>query len=96
MPLNLFGANDPTGTWYENRIWSHSWELDTPRYQGRCALISDKYDRKNAHLNQVGVAVHELAQVMGAPSLYGEFPGFGLGYYDMMANPWGFDGTLTH
>jgi M6 family metalloprotease-like protein len=91
-----FGGNDPDGTWYEDRIWSHAWELDTSHYQGRYALISDKYDRKNARLNRVGVAVHELAQVLGAPSLYGEFPGYGLGYYDMLANPWGFDGTLTH
>ena len=31
---------------------------------------------------------------MGAPTQYGECPGYGLGYYDMLANPWGFDGTL--
>ena len=90
-----FGGNDPVGKWYEDRIWSHTWELSTPLYQGRYALISDKYDRKNAHVNRVGVAVHELAQVLGAPTLHGEFPGYGLGYYDVMANPWGFDGTLT-
>lgn len=90
-----FGGNDPTGTWYEDRIWSHAWELSTALYQGRYALISDKYDRKNDHVNRVGVAVHELAQVLGAPTMHGEFPGYGLGYYDVMANPWGFDGTLT-
>jgi M6 family metalloprotease-like protein len=93
-----FGANDHDGTWYEDRIWSHAWELKTN--QGgqllKYALISDKYDRKNEHLNRVGVAVHELAQVLGAPTMYGEFPGYGLGYYDMMASPWGFDGTLTY
>jgi M6 family metalloprotease-like protein len=91
-----FGGNDPEGTWYEDRIWSHAWELETPHYTGGYAIISDKYDRKNAHLNRVGVAVHELAQVLGAPSIYGDYPGYGLGYYDMLANPWGFDGTLTH
>jgi M6 family metalloprotease-like protein len=89
-----YGGDDPSGTWYEDRIWSHSWEMSTPTYQGRYALISDKYDRKNAHINRVGVAVHELAQVFGAPTLHGGFPGYGLGYFDMLANPWGFDGTL--
>jgi M6 family metalloprotease-like protein len=93
-----FGGNDPDGTWYENRIWSHAWEFlsTTEDTTIPYALISDKYDRKNAHINRVGVAVHELAQVLGAPSVYGPYPGYGLGYYDMLANPWGFDGTLTH
>jgi immune inhibitor A len=31
---------------------------------------------------------------MGAPTQYGEYPGYGLGYYDVLANPFGFDGTL--
>lgn len=91
-----FGGNDVDGQWYEDRIWSHAWELQSPIYQGRYAIISDKYDRKNARMNRVGVAVHELAQALGAMPLYGEYPGYGLGYYDMLANPWGFDGTLTH
>jgi M6 family metalloprotease-like protein len=91
-----FGGNDVDGQWYEDRLWSHAWELESPIYQGRYALISDKYDRKNSRMNRVGVAVHELAQALGAMPLYGEYPGYGLGYYDMLANPWGFDGTLTH
>lgn len=90
-----FGGNDLYGTWYEDRIWSHAWELDTELYSGRYAIISDKYDRKNNNINRVGVAVHELAQVLGAPTLYQAFPGYGLGYFDVMANPWGFDGTLV-
>ncbi len=91
-----FGGNDADGQWYDDRIWSHAWELQSPLYSGRYAMISDKYDRTNAQMNRVGVAVHELAQSFGAMPLYGEYPGYGLGYYDMLANPWGFDGTLTH
>jgi hypothetical protein len=82
-----FGGNDLDGTWYEDRIWSHAWELNTELYTGPYALFSDKYDRKNNHVNRVGVAVHELAQVLGAPTLYQAFPGYGLGYFDVMANP---------
>jgi hypothetical protein len=91
-----FGGNDVSGVWYEDRIWSHAWEMDTPSYKGRYAIISDKYDRKNNPINRVGVAVHELAQVLGAPTLHQFFPGYGLGYFDVMSNPWGFDGTLAN
>lgn len=91
-----YGGNDSDNQWFQDRIWSHAWEVETTHYQGRYAIISDKYDRKNGHMNRVGAAVHELAQVMGAPPMYGDYPGFGLGYYDVLANPWGFDGTLSH
>lgn len=91
-----FGGNDVDGQWYEDRIWSHAWEMQSSLYSGRYALISDKYDRTNQQMNRVGVAVHELAQALGAMPLYGEYPGYGLGYFDVLANPWGFDGTLTH
>lgn len=92
-----YGGDDVDGQWYEDRLWSHAWELQSSsQYTGRYALISDKYDRKNSHMNRVGVAVHELAQALGALPMYGEYPGYGLGYYDMLSNPWGFDGTLTH
>lgn len=91
-----YGGNDADDQWFQDRIWSHAWELETTHYQGRYAIISDKYDRKNGHMNRVGVAVHELAQALGASPLYGDYPGYGLGYYDALSNPWGFDGTLTH
>jgi hypothetical protein len=34
-----FGGHDANGIWYEDRIWSHAWELSTPLYQGRYAII---------------------------------------------------------
>jgi hypothetical protein len=90
-----FGGNDVDGAWYEDRIWSHAWELNTQLYHGRYAIISDKYDRKNNHINRVGVAVHVLAQVLGAPTLHQDFPGYGLGYFDVMANPCKSKGFVT-
>jgi hypothetical protein len=45
---------------------------------------------------RVGSAIHEIAQMMGAPTLYGPEPGNGLGYYDPLSNPYGFDGNLHH
>jgi hypothetical protein len=89
-----FGGNDVNGVWYEERIWSHAWEISAPLYKGRYAIISDKYDRKNSHINRVGVAVHEYGQVLGVPTLYGDFPGYGLGYFDVMANPCKFHCSL--
>jgi hypothetical protein len=91
-----YGGQDEHGTYYTDRIWSHAWEIDAPEYSGRYALFSAFYSIDNGHVNRVGVAVHEIAQAMGAPTLYG-LPGnggYGLGYYDVMSNPWGFDGTL--
>lgn len=41
----------------------------------------------NARINRVGAAVHEIAQAMGAPTQYGEYPGYGLGYYSTTSLP---------
>ena len=91
-----YGNQDEYDTYFDDRIWSHSWKLDTNEYSGRYALISAYFGMANGRVNRVGAAVHEIAQAMGAPTQYGEYPGYGLGYYDVMANPWGFDGTLYH
>lgn len=90
------GNQDQYDAYFDDRIWSHSWKIDTPEYAGRYALLSAFFGMENGSVNHVGAAVHEIAQAMGAPTQYGEFPGYGLGYYDVMANPWGFDGTLYH
>lgn len=41
----------------------------------------------NARINRIGAAVHEIAQAMGAPTQYGEYPGYGLGYYSTTSLP---------
>jgi len=85
-----YGNQDEYDTYFDDRLWSHSWQLEGVRY----ALTSAFFGMANGRVNRVGAAVHEIAQAMGAPTQYGEYPGYGLGYYDVMANPWGFDGTL--
>lgn len=90
-----FGGDDEDFTFYTDRIWSHSWEMphvgNTPY-----ALFSAFHGAFNEHIARVGIASHEIAQMLGAPTTYGDFPGYGLGYYDIMSYPFGFDGTLYH
>lgn len=81
-----YGSQDEYDTYFDDRIWSHSWELSDTDYSVRYALTSAFYGRANRRINRVGAAVHEIAQAMGAPTQYGEYPGYGLGYYDVMAN----------
>jgi M6 family metalloprotease-like protein len=89
-----YGNQDEYDTYFDDRLWSHSWELTGDGPSVRYALTSAFFGMANARINRVGAAVHEIAQAMGAPTQYGEYPGYGLGYYDVLANPFGFDGTL--
>jgi len=90
------GNRDEYGVYLDDRIWSHSWEVNTGVTDRRYALISAWYGTDNDRYQHVGVAIHEIAQMLGAPTQYGPEPGNGLGYYDVMANPFGFDGDLHH
>lgn len=89
-----YGNQDEYDTYFDDRIWSHSWELTGDGYSVRYALTSAFFGMANKRINRVGAAAHEIAVAMGAPTQYGEYPGYGLGYYDMLSNPFGFDGTL--
>jgi len=91
-----FGDRDEFQTYFDDRIWSHSWEIDTEVYSGRYALISAFYSAHNGRAQHAGVAIHEIAQMLGAPTQYGPEPGNGLGNYDVMASPFGFDGQLQN
>jgi M6 family metalloprotease-like protein len=91
-----YGNQDQYDTYFDDRLWGHSWAIDAAEYSGRYSLISAFFGTENGRVQRVGAPVHEIAQAMGAPTQYGDYPGYGLGYYDVMANPWGFDGTLYH
>lgn len=91
-----YGNQDQYDTYFDDRLWGHSWAIDAAEYSGRYSLVSAFFGTENGKVQRVGAPVHEIAQAMGAPTQYGDYPGYGLGYYDVMANPWGFDGTLYH
>jgi len=92
-----YGDQDEFSAHYLNRIWSHSWKLDLPEGHAHAdtpyALHSAFHGIANAHVARVGIPVHEIAQMLGFPTTYGNYPGYGMGYYDIMSNPYGFDGT---
>ena len=88
-----YGNQDGDGVYYDDRVWSHSWEIEGV---GRYAIFSAFYGVVNNHGPRLGTIVHEIAQALGLPTMYGDFPGYGLGYFDAMANPFGFDGTLKN
>jgi len=93
-----YGDQDDLMAHFKDRIWSHSWELtgdtfDTALQGQPYAIMSSMHGVANGHVARLGIAVHEIAQMLGAPTTYGEFPGYGLGYWDIMSNPFGFGGT---
>jgi M6 family metalloprotease-like protein len=88
-----FGNQDIDGAYYDDRVWSHAWEIEGV---GRYAIFSAFYGVVNDHGPRLGTLVHEIAQALGIPTMYGDFPGYGLGYFDAMSNPFGFDGTLRN
>jgi M6 family metalloprotease-like protein len=90
------GDKDDYHTYVDDRIWSHSWEIESDEYSGRYALMSAYYGAHGGRYMHAGTAIHEIGQMLGAPTLYGPEPGNGLGYYDVMSNPYGFDGDLHH
>lgn len=90
------GDRDNKGNYYDDRIWSHAWEIDTSAGKMRYALTSAFFGIENQNIQRVGIPIHEIAQAMGAPTLYAGYPGFGLGLYDVMSSPYGFDGTQHH
>jgi hypothetical protein len=75
-----YGSQDEYDTYFDDRIWSHSWELKDTDYSVRYALTSAFFGLANSRINRVGAPVHEIAQAMGAPTQYGNYPGYGLGY----------------
>eukprot|EP00542_Grammatophora_oceanica_P007368 CAMPEP_0194070434 /NCGR_PEP_ID=MMETSP0009_2-20130614/88176_1 /TAXON_ID=210454 /ORGANISM="Grammatophora oceanica, Strain CCMP 410" /LENGTH=558 /DNA_ID=CAMNT_0038723703 /DNA_START=82 /DNA_END=1758 /DNA_ORIENTATION=+ len=91
-----FGDQDEDGTYFDDRIWSHAWEMEMGGTRRLYATFSAYWGTANLRGTRVGVPVHEIAQTLGAPTMYGDGMGYGLGYYDVMASPWGFDGMAWH
>ncbi|RYZ18346.1 MAG: M6 family metalloprotease domain-containing protein, partial [Sphingobacteriales bacterium] len=93
-----FGGTDSSGVSYEDRIWSHRWQI--PEWTSAEGVRVRDY-----HINpglwgtsgsapgRIGVISHETGHFFGLPDLYDTNDGGeGIGSYCMMANSWGFDG----
>jgi M6 family metalloprotease-like protein len=97
------GGFDSEGTYYEDRIWSHKWDLQLAG-EFRSAKSGVKvfdyhispalWGKSGSRIGRIGVIAHETGHFFGLPDLYdtGRF-GQGIGSWCLMANSWGFDGT---
>lgn len=100
------GATDCKGADYTNRIWTHQWELFGDRnginigpFVSNDGIKVWKYQmapvlwgRCGSSMAQVGAIAHEIGHSLGLPDLNdSDGSGNGLGAYDLMSDPWGFD-----
>lgn len=97
-----FGGFDSDGTYYEDRIWSHKWDL---KHAGEFTsarsgvkvfdyhISPALWGRSGSRIGRIGVIAHETAHfLLGLPDLYDtQRFGQGIGSWCLMANSWGFD-----
>ena len=97
------GGFDSDGSYYEDRIWSHTWALT---YAGEFEstrsgvkvfdyhISPALWGRSGSRMGRIGVIAHETAHFLGLPDLYDtQRFGQGIGSWCLMANSWGFDGS---
>lgn len=98
------GGFDADGTYYEDRIWSHKWDLALTGgdwVSGKSGVKVFDYHispalwgKSGSRIGRIGVIAHETAHFFGLPDLYDtQRFGQGIGSWCLMANSWGFDGT---
>jgi M6 family metalloprotease-like protein len=99
------GGTDSYGRFYEQRIWSHKWNL-RDKFQSKKGrnvevdayhISSGLWGLKGSEIGRIGVIAHELAHFLGLPDLYDkDSSSFGVGIYGLMANSWGADGQQLY
>lgn len=96
-----WGSVDSSGAGYEDRIWSHKWSISGGWRSARTGVRVANYfvspslwDTSGNEIGRVGVIAHEIGHFLDLPDLYDtDDSGNGLGFFCLMANSWGSDGT---
>jgi M6 family metalloprotease-like protein len=100
------GGTDWYGRFYEQRIWSHKWNLYNQNFQSKKGrnirvdayhISSGVWGLRGSEIARIGVIAHEMAHFLGLPDLYdADSSSFGVGNYGLMANSWGPNGQQRH
>ena len=91
-----FGYYDCDGIYYQDRIWSHEWNM-TKWTSHDGVSVSDYpinsvfFGSCGKEIARVGPIAHELYHFIGLPDLYDTDTGNGVGNYAIMAHAWGWD-----
>jgi M6 family metalloprotease-like protein len=101
-----FKGTDEYGTFYVDRIWSHSWSLfslpggkwtsTSGKSVTKYHISSSFWETSGTNIARIGVIVHETAHFFGLPDLYDtdKSGGEGVGKWCLMGSgSWGFDST---
>ena len=100
------GGTDVYGRYYEERIWSHKWNLYNETFQSKKGsnvrvdnyhISSGLWGLRGSEIGRIGVIAHEMAHFLGLPDLYDyDSSSYGVGDYGLMANSWGSNGQQRH
>jgi M6 family metalloprotease-like protein len=94
-----WGGIDVDGQFFEDRIWSHKWQLPDNGFVSKDGTTVRDYHispglwgTRGSGMGRIGVIAHETGHFLGLPDLYDvDGGGQGIGMYCLMANSWGFD-----